>query len=153
MTLKPQLFVLSKKVPISIRPVKNKQYPNKPRGGIWTSTYINPKKGSEWVQWGLENDYLPKKLHSWIVTPATNNIYEINSFKDLLDLWERYPFKVSINWESVAKQYDAVHLTKSGEQKTRNTSPINLYGWDMESTIWFKKVFSERYIGEVVYET
>ena len=45
------------------------------------------------------------------------------------------------DFEQLAIDYDGVHITESGESATRHTEP-GLYGWDCESTVWFRWAFS-----------
>ncbi len=37
----------------------------------------------------------------------------------------------------MARDYDGLHLTEKGQWDT-HMGRTNLYGWDMESTLWFK---------------
>jgi len=46
-----------------------------------------------------------------------------------------------MDWERISKEYDAVMLTEDGQVHTRFSRPLSLYGWDCESTVWFRDVF------------
>jgi len=46
-----------------------------------------------------------------------------------------------MDWEEIAKHYDGVMLTEAGQVHTRYSRPLSLYGWDCESTVWFRDVF------------
>lgn len=68
-------------------------------------------------------------------------IFVIDGYKDLLLLLEKYELKnemsnflTSLDFESIAKDYDAIKLTESGERETRFSVP-SLYGWDIESML------------------
>ena len=145
-----QLYVSERESPPRVRRIGNVAYLNKPKGGLWTSTFINETCGSEWVQWAIDNDFLEMPLYSWLIKPRTKNIYTIDSLQDLIDLQETYPNNDQVDWVAVSKNYDAVHLTKRGQKRTALSTP-DLYGWDVESTVWFKQKFSARYIGAIEY--
>lgn len=55
---------------------------------------------------------------------------------------------VTMRWlkfSEMAKQFDGMHLTDNGQWATRLPpfdSP-NLYGWDCESTLWFRWAFDK----------
>lgn len=134
-----------------MKPVINRICFTKPSGGLWTSTY-RPRHGSGWVQWCLSEDFgVPDEgWRAWRLQPAENaRIYTIASLADLQRLLAefgeqprlfpgmmRYP-----DFEAVAREYDAVHLTDEGQWATRLTHPESLYGWDCESTVWFRWAF------------
>jgi hypothetical protein len=127
----------------------------KPTGGFWTSTY-DERTGSGWIQWclaeqfGCERDETWSNL--WRLQPAAGaRIYTIDDYGDLAELVERFPHsseypwaRVYPRWPEVAEHYDAVHLTASGEVRTRWDTPempLSLYGWDCESTLWLRWAF------------
>lgn len=82
---------------------------------------------------------------------------------DSLLLQEMPPFMrtnsllVGIDYEKLAEKYDGLHLTYRGQQKTRNnfsvrmengrleteTKTYTLYGFDVESTIYFRWCFEK----------
>lgn len=67
-----------------------------------------------------------------------------HSIDDLINLQDKYPFKefeddtpipagmfsvfAAIDWVEVSKDYDALHLTRTGQVLTRYSRP-SLYGW------------------------
>jgi len=118
--IKPQLFCTRKKEFGKILPVKNVDWnPAKPIGGLWTSTYTpNSEYPSAWVRWCSYEQ--PEKF------PYNRTLF---------------PY-ASLDWEEIAKHYDAIMLTEKGEKETRYTNP-SLYGWDCESTLWFRNVFKK----------
>lgn len=130
-------------------------------GGLWTSTW-DEQHGSGWVQWCIAEEFDckpddPTWEDCWLVTPADDaNVYTIDSYDDLRRLCQLYgrthtfgedsahgPFHDTFpDWSLVAEFYDAVRLTDEGQWKTRLTHPLNLYGWDCESTLWFRWAFT-----------
>jgi hypothetical protein len=133
-----------------IRPIKNDpKRLGKPRGGFWTSTY-DPDYGSGWVRWCVAYRYNdPFDLHWTVVhVPKSARLPAISSQSDLAALIERYPRTVrgrrGLDFEKLASEYDGLHLTNEGYLRTRSrrSSPA-LIGWDCESTLWFRWVFSE----------
>ena len=48
-----------------------------------------------------------------------------------------------LDFEKLATVFDGIWLTASGQSQTRLSQPDNLYGWDLESVLWFKWSFSE----------
>lgn len=124
----------------------------KPSGGLWTSTY-DERHGSGWVQWCLDEEYSLPKAGLWQCTllhpSPTARVYEIDTLADLKRLLRTfgentlgaglrfgYP-----DFEAVAREFDAIHLTDAGQWATRYSEP-SLYGWDCESTLWLRWVFA-----------
>ena len=132
-------------------PLDNVQGIRKPKGGLWTSTYI-PERGSAWTQWCLSEDFsVPQeRWQGYVLTPRRNTIlYTIDTYED----YERLLYDLILWARMLRREYDGVHLTERGESETRR----DLYGWDCESTFWFKWSFShieyiEIPIGERVHE-
>jgi hypothetical protein len=122
----------------------------KPTGGLWTSSWLGEERGSAWIQWCLSECYSVPDACRWDGTllhpDPTANVYVIDTFQDLEDLlcgnqgvdcnYNRYP-----NFATLIKKYDAIHLTERGERETKFTLPENLYGWDVECTLWFRWKF------------
>lgn len=166
MSIGVQLAVGVKELPAITR-VKNQIFV-KPLGGFWTSTYLSKGKfASEWVEWchseepeWIKNKEEEKPAVLLEVSPSAR-IYTIDSVSQLKWLQDKYPHPehekwgwgnfALLDWERIAQDYDGVHLTSRGQWATRHGSP-NLYGWDCESTIWFRNVFSKvtRYQGKLV---
>ena len=140
-------------MPSRIEPVVNCTYRAKPeKGGVWTSTFTpNAEYCSEWIEWCCSEG-----PHDWIdcdrcVVLSANkevNVYAINTYKDAEKLYASYGLpetEVSrslFDWTAISKDYDGVMLTQLGQICTRFSRPISLYGWDCESSIWFRNVFS-----------
>jgi hypothetical protein len=146
----PQLYVHDGEVlRPQIWPVRNDPKAlGKPRGGFWTSTY-DPEFGSAWVRWCVAYRYNePLGLH-WTVlsVPKSARIAVIESPCDLAALIERYARtlhgRCGLDFERLAGQYDGLHLTHEGYLRTRwrRSNPC-LIGWDCETTVWFRWVFT-----------
>ncbi|MEH6848066.1 hypothetical protein CON15_19775 [Bacillus cereus] len=160
--MKKQLFV-GELTPCEehITPVRNEMGMNKPRGGFWTSTYINEEHGSDWVLWSLGNEfYTCTNSTSWLLTPSTGaRIATVDSHQDLVELTEKYKAKNEmkllgasslmtrfdhlIDYEKLSQDYDAFRITEKGQMDTRFSHPHNLYGFDCESTVWFRWCFDK----------
>jgi hypothetical protein len=132
-----------------LAPIKNREH-FKPEGGLWTSTY-HPQCGSNWVQWCLGEGWeVPpeERWQSMLLVPAPARVFIIDARADLERLAARYPGPVIahwaalLDWEAIAKDYDAVHLTARGQAMTRFSYPHNLYGWDVECTLWCRWCFT-----------
>jgi hypothetical protein len=122
----------------------------KPRGGLWTATYLGPRLGSAWVQWCLtEGVYVPNdgEWSGWLLTPRPGiRVATIDTHADLEALYRRYPDDYAPHhpkpaWYALAADLDAVHLTAAGEAATRFTYPLTLYGFDCETWLWFRWCF------------
>ena len=42
---------------------------------------------------------------------------------------------MALDFENIARHYDAIHLTPKGQEDTRWSTPHNLYGWDCETIL------------------
>jgi hypothetical protein len=155
-----------------IQPVGEGHLGIKGKGGLWTSTYLGNDLGSDWIQWCLANEFgLPKDniYHGYILEPKDNlMIYTIDSLEDMHILFDEYGYKMypvtemeGIDWQKMAEDFDALHLTSNGEAVTRHgfsffrdiTSELkpewksktmrNFYGWDCESCFHFKWNFKK----------
>lgn len=120
----------------------------KPLEGFWTSSY-EPTCGSGWVRWCIAYRYNePFDLHWTVLTVSKSaRIAIIDSKFDLAALMERYPRTLrkrpGLDFERVAEEYDALHVTHAAYLLTRsNRSSPALLGWDCESTVWFRWVFT-----------
>jgi hypothetical protein len=142
-----------------VTPVQNADTRNglliKPRNGLWTSTWDEERKTSEWVEWCIDADYGALYGQHWfLLTPVPDaRICVIDTLADLKGLLKRYRLQCTgnisylnelhyLDYEHLAQDYDAIHLTEEGQEQTRLSFPENLYGWDSESTVWFRWCFS-----------
>ena len=111
----------------------------KPHGGLWTSP-VKCKYG--WKQWCKEEDFNTNKLKISfkLKLKPDAKICLIDSYTDLAKLpFIPHPLfkkigsdRQLLDFETLARQYDAIYLTIKGEQETRFAKPT-LYGWDCES--------------------
>lgn len=138
--------------------IKNCKYNIKPVGGLWTS----PKDSEYGWKYFCESENFCKTggfdngFEFQLKTDS--NIYIIDSFYDLI----KVPYKLKdplysgmrfnqnfIDYEEMAKEYDAIWLTAEGQWETRlpdmeglydfDGHSINLYGWDCESLLILRK--------------
>jgi len=149
--LGPQLRVHSEAIlDPKVWPIRNDPKTiTKPRGGFWTSTY-DADGGSGWVRWCVAFRYNePLDLYWIVLSPSTSaKVAVIDSAADLMELTDRYPMVVGrrsgLDFERLADDYDALHLTHEGYLRTRSTRRgPRLTGWDCESTLWFRWMFTE----------
>lgn len=132
-------------------PTNRDQMPHKPDGGLWTSTL--QEDGScawlDWCQaerWGLTAE---SKLYALEPEPDIS-VFEIDRDDDLqraLAEWRRGDVSpvvarmfAPLDFEAMATEYDAIHLTEWGQVHTRHSHP-SLYGWDTECTLWLRWSF------------
>lgn len=138
-------------MPELLRPVSRERDHDwvKPTGGFWTSTW-SPDYGSGWMDWCIDNMGGTTFDDVWLLTPDPSaRIYTVDSHADLVALVREFPGVAHRifapakypAWASVALDYDAVHLTERGEAETRLSVDVDLYGWDCESTLWFRWCF------------
>lgn len=122
--------------PRKFMPIKNRKYGNKPSGGLWTS----PVKAAEGWRWFCKLE-MPNRITNMFVKFRINKharILKIDSLQNLVDTIDLYRIQGNgifgdyIDYENLAKDYDAVWLTAKGQWRTRLTSP-SLYGWDVET--------------------
>ena len=147
-----QLFVgRTTPAPGQIEPISNgERLLPKPYGGIWTSTY-HPDFGSDWIAWARsEFTAVLEGCQAHLLRLERSKklrILWINSLPDLEAAHSQYPLDhheiPSLDFEAIARDYDGMHLTVAGQARTRLTFPLSLYGWDCESTIWFRWCFAE----------
>jgi hypothetical protein len=125
--------------------IKNREYFNKPIGGLWSSTYTPDNNYlSEWHKFCVE------EYDSGITDNATifefkpkSRIYQIDCYNDLVHLFKIYKNKNSIefaslhylDFESIKKDFDVINLTDKGQWETRYTAEYNIYGWDIECSL------------------
>lgn len=126
----------------------------KPRsGGLWTSTFLGMGQISGWAQWCRDETFGHDKARLWLLTPDPEaNVVHVDTLADLHDLHERYGITETfgegrytdhqLDWSAMVDVgVDAMHLTDEGQWATRLSHPIDLYGWDCESTLWLRWAF------------
>jgi hypothetical protein len=144
-----QLFAGQKPEESLLNPVKNIKF-CKPSGGIWTSSL--GLSTSEWINWCEAEHFHTSPTDLWMLYPLYDaKIYEIDGIYDLHKVIEMFPAKNDlmygevrhIDFEAMSNVYDGIHLTSKGQQDTRWSTPYDLYGWDVESTLWFRWAFDK----------
>ncbi|MED4749932.1 hypothetical protein [Brevibacillus choshinensis] len=149
-----QLFVSNKEFDLSkVEPVINRY--DRPLGGLWTSTYI-PGKGSQWLQSQLCVVNPDSFGFIFDCDPAAK-ILDINNIPDAIEIFEDFNLGVfipsfknlvgeetalgvyKIDFESMARQYDAIHVSGDAvrihKKHQGRFSPFA--DWNVDSTVWF----------------
>jgi hypothetical protein len=80
-----------------------------------------------------------------------SEVIVIDGLKELIALHDIFPFDPYgntyhmkwLDFEKISKYAEGISLTSVGQWETRLSEPINLYGWDCESTLWFRNVFTK----------
>jgi hypothetical protein len=121
------------------QPIKNRLFV-KPHGGLWSS----PVKSSwGWIDWCTSEHFHTGSLgesFQFTLKPETR-ILKINGVKDLEKMCPYEPiegFKLP-NFEAIVLEWDAIWLTVRGQNATRFSHPMSLYGWDCESMFVMNK--------------
>lgn len=131
-----------------VAPVENNRF-IKPKYGMWTSTYRDGKSG--WVEWCISESFSKPYDCNWFLLEPDplGRILVVDTLADLKALLRQYPppepkvssFFAEPDFERISQDWDAIHLTEEGQWATRMTIP-SLYGWDAESTLWFRWCFT-----------
>lgn len=119
--------------------IKNREFFNKPRGGLWSSPYCEENEfKSDWYRWCQEEQFNSDINIGVIFCLESNSrILKIDSFDDLKFITDKYeninidefPIKQKfLDFEKISKDYDVIYLTNKGEQETRYTFEYSLYG-------------------------
>jgi len=123
-------------------------HPEKPVGGIWTSTYTPDNNfDSDWIQWCVREDFC-EVHHKFLLIPEDRlNVLVIDSTQDLREIFDVYEKDEytsplddrAINFFQISKDFDAIHLTTHGKEETNNFfQNINLCSWDTETVLSFR---------------
>lgn len=122
-----------------INQIKNDNWV-KPKGGLWTSP-VNSEWG--WENWCKSEQFRDcnEKISFKLKLNNDAKIYIIDCFDDLVsapkitfNLGENYQ-KQYIDFEELAKEYDAIWLTIKGLNQTHLSYPLDFYGWDCETIL------------------
>jgi hypothetical protein len=138
-----------------VAPVKNSSLLLvKPQYGLWTSTWDEAGKTSDWVDWCVDASFGTPYEQQWFLLNVKPDarIYQIDNSHDLRNLFKSYRRQFTgpmaalntlgyLDYEQISQDFDAIHLTAQGQQHARFGAD-NLYGWDCESTIWFRWCFT-----------
>jgi hypothetical protein len=119
-------------------PIKNQGWV-KPMGGLWTSPV---KSDYGWKDWCTIEEFRECDINNsfTVYLKEDSKILIIDSYDDLskiptIELSGNYFDKLLPDFEKLSLMYDTIWLTTNGQYKTRNTKPLNLYGWDCESVL------------------
>ena len=118
--------------------IENSPHRNKPTGGLWTSP-IESTWG--WKDWSTCEGWGDLSLHFDLRFHGTT--FKVDNESDMYKLpWctGSPSSRRLICFESlVSAGYDAMHLTAKGEERTRLTDHMDLYGWDCETVLIFNQ--------------
>jgi hypothetical protein len=124
-----------------VQPVRNTGW-IKPEGGIWTT----PEGSDGWLNWCKREDFSePEAMTEYKLEPKVPaKLAVIDSLGDLEDIvadYGRVAYRMTVlDFERMARRVDGIWLTERGQWATRMTTP-NLYGWDLESILFFRWIF------------
>jgi len=161
-----QLYICENPLREEVIPVENSEesaFIKKPKRetGLWTSTWREETQDSDWVEWCVGNDFgNPDGCYWYLLIPQTDiRLYTIDSVADLHRLLRRYPWVTERqqrmnammgsshfaqpDFESLAKEYDGLHLTERGNAVTHLSYPQDMNAWDCESVCWFRWKFAK----------
>lgn len=112
---------------------------NKPDGGLWASKYTPDNRYvSSWQKFCITKDFRTEKMNNGVVFNLINSarVYTIDTYNDLEWLMKKYEDNFSpyhtLDFEKLSIDYDVIELTDNGQWETRLSTPLNLYGWDVE---------------------
>lgn len=129
-------------------PVINDPFLPKPQGGFWTSTFLDGSGG--WARFCESEDFRDVTAQHWFLLEVdpTARVYMIAGLTDLQALLADFTVEQPaystfrrLDFERLSERYDGINLTEEGQWATR-LSRDNLYGWDCESTLWFRWKFT-----------
>ena len=113
------------------KPIQNRDFV-KPHGGLWTSP---TKSKYGWWDWCKAEDW--GDLSTSFTIHFEGRIFKVDSLEDAKRLpWRTTKFNSLVpDFEQIAENYDAIHLTVKGQNATRFSRPHSLYGWDCECVL------------------
>lgn len=126
--------------------IKNQQLFNKPIGGLWSSPFReNDTYKSHWLEWCSEECFNKGDEEHGVIFELVDEarVLTIDGIEDLKEATLKYEAKNELemfdrkylDFEKLSNDYDAIYLTRNGEQKTRYTFEYSLYGWDVETIL------------------
>lgn len=112
----------------------------KPKGGLWTSPIDSTWGWKDWCE--MKNFRECNEANSFrLQFKHDAKILVIDSLEDLKKLPKQnvvitYKYqKEYLDFELLAKKYDAIWLTETGQHETHLSYQTDLYGWDCESVL------------------
>lgn len=124
-----------------VEPVSIMDHRSKPFGGVWTSS-LTEEGSSDWERWCVEQNFRTDRDDmSWTLKPSDDVVLlHVESRADVAALEECFGkqglFGVELDWEAMAKEFDGLSLSNPWVGDT-------FYGWDCESTLFFRWSFEE----------
>lgn len=129
-------YGLDKFIPEKVLPVKNDNWVKpKKEGGVWTSP-VDSNWG--WKDWNEDEQFAEcDQRNSFTVCLKKDaKIFVIDSLNDLKNAPLTYGYSIKVlDFERIAKKYDAIWLTEKGQKATHFSYPLNLCGWDCETVL------------------
>ncbi len=128
--------------PEMFEPIKNNNW-EKPKGGLWTS----PKKSKwGWKDWCKAENYMECLDENSFILKLNDNakILKIDNLEDFKNAplvpALKNPFQCYyLDFEEIAKSYDAIWITDTAVFSLRMNREFSLYSWDCESVLILNK--------------
>lgn len=123
----------------------------KPHGGLWCSPL---ESDWGWIDWCKAESYGDIEHEQRVILDLdTSNFVIVDTVKDMQAKLPWVPVFDGLFWtidfeKMVREGIDGIHLTENGQEATRFTHPISLYGWDCETIL----ILNERAICEYTVE-
>lgn len=120
---------------------------NKPKFGLWGSTWLGPQVVSAWHQWTLQEDHKGFNFGVlWRVKPEAR-IFEIKTTEDWQYLYDKYgegldfcgSWMGGINWVKAQKDIDVVHLADMNISSVGPKKDVSIGFWNAESAVVLNK--------------
>jgi hypothetical protein len=130
-------------------------------GTLYTSSAsaLGPSMWRSYLEAYRGSDLHPLPWQVWSL-PAAGRVAEVAGARDWVELIERYPLVldglVYPDWDTIAVDFDAVHLCLAGVIAIQGFSFRSAYGltapgyWDLETTHWLRWSFHQPRLIEVV---
>jgi hypothetical protein len=133
--------------PNLVTEVANRRWGAKPAGGLWTATRTGATT-STWTEWRENEQYGHHgQANPWVIHLPDDGVHvlRIDTADDLQTLVDHFEVNSDddqprIDYEALAATgVHGIWLTDAGQTATRfsEESGPDLYGWDMECTLWF----------------
>ena len=134
----------------------------KPVGGLWTSPH-EPDVGSAWCRyWSSCLSTSHPRWHTFqiyaCIPHPRSRVVVIDSAADLALMVATFPLThaarlvaeggmdataAHLDWISVARHCDAMHVTRRAISQTPRGSRSSLDDWSVESTVWMRWCFTD----------
>lgn len=114
---------------------------SKPKKALWTSTFINDKFISEWNLWAKDEDFRQDVDQKVGLLTVSDDARVLEVADNTIDILKSYMTGRHIDFISLAEDYDGVWL--NWDSISYHNILDYIYGWDCESTVWFRWCFVE----------